>query len=169
MPKTLSQFIAEVEEKFDKAPILHFSVNDGTDADGILWVKKDEVLLFLSTSLTELAHSFAESVSIEKCQNLGDPHHPIVVLGISCFFAKITKNLNFMRLFWLPIIYFPRINKISNPIIENDALAPVYIQKWLPTEDDPLMCHCTSKAIDDLNAKITTFLSEEVKSTKQDS
>ena len=111
MPKTLLQFIAEAEEDLKKKFPHHDYCNIRNNLGSVCDCHVLSYKLFLSTSLTELAHSFAESVRLEKIKDK----------QCSCG----CKQMNQLGTF--------------------------------------------NQAIDELNAKITTFLSEGVKSTKQDS
>lgn len=42
----------EVEEEFDKAPITHFSINENSVFDGIVWVSSKDVLAFIHSLLS---------------------------------------------------------------------------------------------------------------------
>ena len=134
MPKTLSQIIAEAEEKFDRE--VYKVVSDETRSGFMVQSDPDFLKAFLRTSLTELAQSFADSIRVEKKDGLYEELIP--VLTASC----------------------PEHEDGNNP----------YICCGGSNRPSSGACYqLAEKAIDELNAKIDTFLSEGVKSTKQDS
>lgn len=40
-------------EEFEKAPIRHLSINEGTELDGIVWVAKEDVLPFFTSAYSK--------------------------------------------------------------------------------------------------------------------
>lgn len=66
MPKTLSQIIAEAEEKFDKLKIFSAPIPDSIDGVHTFVVDIQEVKAFLAQAITSAVTQFAEAVRMEK-------------------------------------------------------------------------------------------------------